>query len=235
MATFMNFNGANSAVSMADPDLVTFKAGAGASPTSWAWGTTADTDVIVSGSGMTFDALLRATGGRASEVRLDLNDGGGTTPDVQVTNLSVPAALLDDSAESFWSLLLAGTTIMNAQALTAARVGTDDFSVLFGDDLEAATGTSSTAVSDTGGNDVITLGDGLYLVDGDVTADRRQRGSRTPSRSTKPANDQILGPSSAFRAAAAPATPPSSFANATLLRRRRPAVLRQQGIRSSDW
>jgi hypothetical protein len=169
MVTFISFGGANSAVRMSEPELVSFRAGGVATGTSWSWGTPAGGSVQLSGSGLTFDAQLRATAGRISEVRISQNDGGGPTPDVLITGVGAPAAQLDDSADSFWSHVLAGTTIINAQSLgPVSRGGTSEFSVLFGDDRASSTSASGTEISDRGGNDVITIGDGSYLVYGDV-------------------------------------------------------------------
>jgi Ca2+-binding RTX toxin-like protein len=166
MAT-VNFNGATTTVDMTDPNLVAFDRSDGAFSTGWSWLTPTGNDLQANGSGMQFDAAGRATAGTVKEIAIDIGNNNFSPPDISVTNVTLSAPGLDDSAQAFWDAALRGGDSIDATGLAAAKVGAG-FSVLFGDDLASATGTSSTVITDQGNGDTILTGDGAYIAMGDV-------------------------------------------------------------------
>jgi Ca2+-binding RTX toxin-like protein len=163
---FVNCGGFAGAIRMDVPSLVNFGAANPSSATTYSWDTSPGNEVDLFGSGFTYDAQGRATGGRATSAQIDVGDNG--LNDVQITGLNLNPALLDDGAAAFWSATLAGTTVINAQALSKEVVPFGSSSSIFGDDLVSATAASDAAVTDRGGNDVITLGTGSVFGIGDV-------------------------------------------------------------------
>lgn len=164
---FVNFDGATGPVRMIDQNLVAFDNANTVSGTLASWETPAGHEVDLLGSGFAFDAQGRPTGGRATSAQIDLGDDG--LNDVQISGINVEATVLDDGAEAFWSATLAGTTIIDAQALSKDVVPFGFVSSIFGDDFASATAASDASVTDRGGNDIITLGTGAVFAIGDAS------------------------------------------------------------------
>ena len=78
---------------MTDPDLVSFGSNDGAgTPTAWSYLTPAGDGVLVTGTGMTFDAAGRPTGGTATSIEIDVGNDDPTNPELVITGISVAAA-----------------------------------------------------------------------------------------------------------------------------------------------
>ena len=181
---FVNFATAAQAVNLTNQQLVQFANTSTGSETSWTWFSTGGDEISMTGRDLDFDGRGRVTAGRVDRILIDL-DNDGAAADMEIRGASFTATLLDDDPASFWNLVLGGNDIIDATGLAASRIGTSAFSSLFGDDLTAASG------SDRGGNDVITLGNGLYLVAGDVNVVDDAPGG--PVAVYQGGVDQILG------------------------------------------
>ena len=158
MAILDLFN-AKQAVDMTDPGLVTFGSFAASSTTQWDWRTPGQHQVNSFGANLTFDGTGHATGGTINEIGIDLGANDFNDPDVTITGISVAAAPLDDSPESFWDVLSGNDLIIGP---SAAAVGNGVLSVIFGDGLAAKAGATA------GGNDDFQLGDSRLYAYGDV-------------------------------------------------------------------
>lgn len=165
---FVNFKGAQAALDMSDPDLVQFASAEVAFGTVWSWLTPNGTDLDLKGSNLTFDGQGRATGGRVSEVRIDIGNNSFGIPDILVTGLNALAAPLDDNPDAFWGGVLQGNDIIDATALAPVSQGFGPTSRVFGDDRAHNTDVIRSNNIGSGGNDVITMGAGNYLAVGDV-------------------------------------------------------------------
>ena len=141
---------------MTDPDLVGFGSTVAATPTAWTYLTPAGTRVRVTGTGMTFDAAGRPTGGTATAIEIDVKND--SYPELVITGISTPAATLDDGPASFWRFLEGDDVILGPEAAQGAAEG---IFRMFGDGLAARNGA-------TGGRDIIHLGDRISAAMGDV-------------------------------------------------------------------
>ncbi len=129
----VNFGIGVKPVSFTDRGVAEFESVAASSDTTYSWNTVGGDNVDLFGSGFTYGADGRPTGGRATSAQIDI-DGDGFN-DVLISGINANPALLDDGADAFWSALLAGTSVINAQALSKEAVPFGRQSVLFGDDL----------------------------------------------------------------------------------------------------
>jgi Ca2+-binding RTX toxin-like protein len=156
MAT-IDLRGAASGVDMTDPNLVSFGSTVSAGPTAWTYLTPAGHRVTVTGTGMTFDAAGRPTGGTATAIEIDVRND--SSADLRITGISVAAATLDDGPASFWRFLEGNDVILGPES---AQGGAYSIFRFFGDGLAARNGA-------VGGDDIIHLGDRISTAVGDVS------------------------------------------------------------------
>ena len=124
MAT-LDLSKAKFAFYMTDPDLVSFGANDGAgTPTGWSYLTTGGDDVLVKGTGMTFDAAGRPTSGTATSIEIDVGNDDPGNPELVITGINVAAASLDDGPASFWRFLEGDDVILGPE-LAQGRLGRD--------------------------------------------------------------------------------------------------------------
>ncbi|MEQ1955738.1 calcium-binding protein [Mesorhizobium sp. CN2-181] len=171
MAT-LDLSKAQASVDMTDADLIAYgTADGGPTATTWSWLSPDDNDLDLTGAGMTFDGNGRATGGLVTEIAIDVGNNNAAVPDISIKGAAISAPLLDDSADSFWSLLSGNDVILGATN-AFAPAGTNF--VLFGDGITARTGESK------GGDDVFDLGNAKVTAYGDViTVGRATAGAQT--------------------------------------------------------
>ena len=156
MAT-IDLTRAASGIDMTEPGFVTYAAALGAgTATSWSFLSAAGNRVQVTGTGMTFDAAGRPTGGTATAIEFDIDNNGSV--DMVITGINAPAATLDDGPASFWRFLDGNDVILGPESAQGAA-----YSIfrVFGDSLEARNGA-------TGGADIMQLGDRIGSTMGDV-------------------------------------------------------------------
>jgi Ca2+-binding RTX toxin-like protein len=159
MAT-LDLSKAQASVDMTDPGLVAYgMADGGPTATAWSWLTPDNHDLDLTGAGMTFDGNGRATGGLVTEISIDVGNDNAAVPDIVIKGAAISAPLLDDGADSFWSLL-SGNDVILGPTNAFAPPGTNF--VLFGDGITARSGASK------GGDDVFDLGNAKVMVFGDV-------------------------------------------------------------------
>ena len=157
MAT-LDFTHAAFGVDTTEPGFITYAATVGTgTPTSWSFITDAGNRIRVTGTGMTFDAAGRPTGGTATAIELDVDNNGSV--DLVISGIAAPAATLDDGPASFWRFLDGNDVILGPESAQGAANG---IFRLFGDGLVARGGA-------TGGNDVLQLGDRISSAMGDVS------------------------------------------------------------------
>ena len=182
MAT-LDLSKAKFSFSMTDPDLVSFGANDGAGTTmGWNYLTTGGDGILVTGTGMTFDAAGRPISGTATSIAIDVGNDDPTNPELVITGINVAAASLDDGPASFWRFLEGDDVILGPELAKGASGGTF---TLFGDGIAARNGA-------TGGRDVIHLGDGFVLAAGDVT-DVGGPAAGTPTADYRGGDDELLG------------------------------------------
>lgn len=163
---FLRFDGATRGVDLTDAALVTFSFTLEASATAWRYRTPAGDTVELAGSGFTFGADGKPTGGTVTGLQIDTEARGGVR-DVILTGLNAPLAAMTDPA-GFWNQALGGNDVISMAGLAGPKVGPQQTSHVMGDDIVSATGTSDTVVTDRGGNDVFIPTDGKYAAIGDV-------------------------------------------------------------------
>ena len=182
MAT-VDLRGATASIDIRTPELVKFGTLSGTpTATTWSYLTPSGNRVVVSGTGMQYDANGNPVAGTVTSVTLDAaNDGSA---DVVITGLAAAAsplgAILRSSPLDFWSTVLGGNDVIlgpGADGSTTANPG------LAGDGFSTRAGVSA------GGNDVIDMGASSFYARGDV--DRvgahnepgsGQRGAAAPPR-----------------------------------------------------
>lgn len=208
---FVNFNGATRAVRLDDPKLAEFALSSTGGTTGWTWLSSGGDEIATIGRGFEFVGVQPlVTAGRVERIRIDV-DNDSAAADVEISGASFAATLLDDGSQAFWNAVLGGNDIIDARGLAATRIGAGTISTLFGDDSSATGGVGGT---NRGGNDVITLGDGGYIVAGDIHLLEGLPGGATVTYQA--GRDQILAQSTAsFQQLAGDAS--SVFARATLL------------------
>ncbi|MFO1144432.1 MAG: calcium-binding protein [Amaricoccus sp.] len=156
MAT-LDFTRAAFGVDTTEPGFIDFAAGLGAgTATSLSFRTVAGNRVQVTGTGLTFDAAGRPTGGTATAIEIDVDNNGSV--DLVISGINAPAASLDDGAGGFWRFLDGNDVILGPDSAQGAANG---IFRIFGDGLAARNGA-------TGGNDYIQLGDRIGATMGDV-------------------------------------------------------------------
>jgi hypothetical protein len=111
----------------AAPRTVAFGNVFSSSATSFVWNTTHGNRIHVSGSGFTYGADGKPTGGTATRVRIDLGRDGDF--DATFSRMSVPLAPLVDSPADFWFTLLRGNDSLFAPNTVAATLFGDFLSV----------------------------------------------------------------------------------------------------------
>ena len=156
MAT-LDFTRAAFGVDTTEPGFIDFSAVLGiGTPTSWSFVSSAGNRVHITGSGMTFDASGRPTGGTATAIEIDVDNNGSV--DLVISGIAAPAATLDDGPASFWRFLDGNDVVLGPESAQGAANG---IFRMFGDGLTARNGA-------TGGNDYIQLGDRIGSTMGDV-------------------------------------------------------------------
>jgi len=153
----LDLTNAASGFDMTDPNLVTFASTVSAGPTAWTYLTPAGHRVTVKGTGMTFDAAGRPTGGTATSIEIDVKND--SYPEMRITGISVAAATLDDGPASFWRFLDGNDVILGPESAQGAAYSIFD---IVGDGIAARNGA-------IGGNDIIQIGDRIGHTLGDVS------------------------------------------------------------------
>ena len=171
MAT-VTFAGATLPINVADQNLVKFGTPDALQPYAWSWLTPTGHDVDAVGTGIAYDLAGKAVSGKVSELQIDHGNNDFLNPDIKITGLNVDAFWLDNSASSFWNVVLAGDDLIDATGVAKPEVQQLYNTILFGDDLASRTGTSRDVVTDRGGNDEMRFGDARYFAMGDVYKSR---------------------------------------------------------------
>ena len=170
MAT-LDFTHAAFGVDTTEPGFIDYAAALGTgTATSWSFVSTAGNRVHITGTGMTFDAAGRPTGGTATAIEIDVDNNGSV--DLVITGIAAPAATLDDGPASFWRFLDGNDVVLGPESAQGAANG---IFRMFGDGLAARNGA-------TGGNDILQLGDRIGGDDGRRLHGRRDLGGRLSRR-----------------------------------------------------
>ena len=167
MAT-VTFAGATQPIHVVDQNLVKFGTPDALQPYAWSWLTPTGHDVDLIGTGLAYDPAGKAVSGKVSELQIDYGNNDFLNPDIKITGLNVDAFWLDNSASTFWNVVLAGNDLIDATGVAKPGIQQGWNTILFGDDLDSRTGTSRDVVTDRGGNDEIHFGDARYFAMGDV-------------------------------------------------------------------
>ncbi|WP_210529346.1 calcium-binding protein [Rubellimicrobium arenae] len=179
MAT-LDFSQSKHWFSMTDPQFVGFRTALTIQPDLWQFITPGGHTVTLHGSGLTYDASGRAKTGTVTSISFDLGNNG--SPDVTITGISAPAALLDNGPTDFWRFL-EGNDVLLGPAV--AQGALDATIYMVGDGGAARPGRQA------GGSDVIHTGDGRVVAYGDVeTVGSPVAGTRTSDY--RGGNDEIL-------------------------------------------
>lgn len=173
MATITTTLLTNTAVDMADDNLVTFDRNLTATGAQFSWlaGEGAFNAVYLHGRGFTYSGSgdgRELSGGAISRIVLEVNNNGPeTSGDLSITGtggLDVTRIKKGD-AQSFWGEVLKGDDTFNLFGLNRADVG-PFISTIFGDDLRCVSVTSEKV--DQGGNDRIFGANNEMRIYGDV-------------------------------------------------------------------
>ena len=185
MAT-VDIRGATSPIDIRTPELVKFGTLSGTpTATTWSYLTPTGNRVVVTGTGLQFDANGNPIAGTATTVTVDVANNG--TADIVITGLgealSPLGSVLRSSPLDFWLNVLDGNDVIlgpDTDGALAASLG------LAGDGFSSRAGTSA------GGQDIIDMGDASFYARGDV--DRVGSGVTGSATSTyRGGNDDIGG------------------------------------------
>lgn len=164
----VSFSGAQQPIHLVDQNLVKFGTPDALQPYAWSWLTPTGHDVDTVGTGLAYDPAGKAVSGKVTELQIDYGNNDFLHPDILITGLNVDAFWLDNSASTFWNVVLAGDDLIDAIGFAKPGVQQFNNTILFGDDLDSRTGASRDVVTDRGGNDEIRFGDARYFAMGDV-------------------------------------------------------------------
>ena len=135
-----------------------------ASATVYGFQNAAGDAFTITGTGFTYDASDRPTGGDANRVAIAFAAGGS----IAVDDLEFVDALhLDGGARAFWNEILEGATEFQLDGLDQSQVGVG-LNVIFGDDFATLAIPGATVPTDSGGNDQMTGADNGFDLIGDV-------------------------------------------------------------------
>ena len=160
-------------VDMAQPSLVDFLGLLTCEPGLYGWISVLPGSVAIYGSGFTYSGVddeREMTGGAITAISIDAGANNplaagdlvfGDTGDLLGANID------KDDPQTFWNEVLKGDDTFDLTGLDEDLIAATGESVIFADDLYAATGAAN-VVSDRGGKDIIHAGDNAFYLVGDV-------------------------------------------------------------------